>query len=189
MMIALEIQKTIDVMEEVLADDELRDSIEKIAKTCVNAIRNGNKIMFCGNGGSAADSQHLAAELVSRLNFDRAGMAGIALTTDTSALTAIANDYGFEQVFSRQLNAIGKPGDILFAISTSGNSINILKAIEYAHSAQIIVVGMTGEVGGSMRGACQLIIKVPSQETQKIQECHIMIGHIICGLIEKGVFS
>lgn len=144
--------------------------------------------MFAGNGGSAADSQHLAGELVSRFKFDRPGLAAWALTTDSSVLTAIGNDYGYERVFARQLEAVGAPGDILIAISTSGRSLNILKALEESRRKGIVTVGFTGEAGGDMPPLCDHLIRVPSSETPKIQEGHIVLGHIICGLIECQMF-
>jgi len=164
---------------------------EQIADVCVNALRRGNKIMFCGNGGSAADSQHLAAELVGKLNFQRPPLAAMALTTDTSVLTAIGNDYGFDQVFSRQIAAIGKSGDVLIAMSTSGNSENILKAIHFASESNIKVVGKTGKTGGKMvsTNMCDLLFQVHSDDTQKIQEEHMKLGHEYCGLIEKKMFG
>lgn len=162
----------------------------KISDICVQALRNGNKIMFCGNGGSAADSQHLAAELVGKLNFDRPPLAAIALTTDTSILTAIGNDYGFEHVFSRQIEALGKPGDVLIAISTSGNSENILRAIHTAKHLDIKVVGKTGNNGGNMlHSGCDIIYQAPSINTQEIQEMHMKIGHAYCGMIEQKMFG
>lgn len=189
--VAAEIQKTREVIDSILADDKLRDDVEYVASACIKALRNGKKIMFCGNGGSAADSQHLAAELVSRLNFDRPGLGAIALTVDTSALTAVGNDYGFDNIFSRQIEALGQPNDVLIVISTSGNSANILKAIKSARARQITVIGMTGQSGGKMSGSgmCDLLLKIPSFSTQKIQECHIMLGHIFCGMIEERMFA
>lgn len=161
---------------------------ESISNICVRALRAGNKIMFAGNGGSAADSQHLAAELVGRLNFDRPPLAAIALTTDTSALTAIGNDYGFENIFSRQIEAIGKSGDVLIVMSTSGNSPNILKAIEIAKKYNIAVIGKTGKSGGKMTNMCGCLFNAPSDNTQEIQEWHMKIGHTYCGLIEEKMF-
>lgn len=162
-----------------------------IAGICIAALKSGNKIFFCGNGGSAADSQHLAAELVSKLNFDRAALAAIALTTDTSVITAIGNDYGFENIFSRQIEALGKSGDVLFAISTSGNSKNVLKAIQVAKERGIIVIGMTGEDGGKIAemGNCDMLFQAPFVNTQSIQETHIIFGHKVCSLIEEGIFG
>ena len=160
---------------------------QSIANVCVKALRAGNKIFFCGNGGSAADAQHLAAELVGKLNFKRPALAAIALTTDTSILTAIGNDYGFEYIFSRQIEALGKEGDVLIAISTSGNSENVHNAIHAAKDRKIITVGMTGGKGGTMN--CDLIYKATSSNTQEIQEMHIKIGHEFCSIIEQEMFG
>ncbi len=167
----------------------LNNVAEHIAEICIKALRMGNKIVFCGNGGSAADSQHLAAELVSRLNFDRPALAAMALTVDTSVLTAIGNDYGFENIFSRQIEALGKSGDVLIAISTSGNSPNVLKAIETARKYNITVIGKTGERGGKMDDMCHFLYKAPFTETQKIQECHMAVGHEYCAMIERKMFA
>lgn len=161
---------------------------QKIANICVNALKNGHKILFIGNGGSAADSQHLAAELVGKLNYDRAPLDAIALTSNTSVITAIGNDYGYENTFSRQVAAHGKEGDVLIAMSTSGNSENVLKAIETAKNRKMIVIGKTGKLGGKMADMCDLIIQAPSLSTQKIQEYHMQIGHIYCGIIEEELF-
>lgn len=187
--ILLEIQKTLTAVEAVAADSSLLEAVEKVGEICVKALNEGNKIMFCGNGGSAADSQHLSAELVSRLNYNRPGLCAIALTVDTSALTAIGNDYGFENAFSRQVEAVGQKGDVLIAISTSGNSPNILKAIHAAKEKGITVIGKTGKTGGKMAELCDIILKMPSTETPKIQECHMMLGHIYCSLIEEALFG
>jgi D-sedoheptulose 7-phosphate isomerase len=184
-----EISKTKEAVQRVFDDKDLLAEIEKIAKIGAETLKSEKKLLFAGNGGSAADSQHLAAEIVSRLCYDRPALPAIALTTDTSALTAIGNDYGYEDVFSRQLEAVGSEGDIFFAISTSGNSPNILKALLAAKDKNIITVGFTGENGGKMSGLCDYIVKVPSNETPKIQECHIMIGHIICALIEEDIYG
>ncbi len=187
--ITAEIIKTRNTVDTVLGDSALLAEVEIIAGLVTNALKGGNKIMFAGNGGSAADSQHLAAELVSRLNYDRPGLAAIALTTDTSALTAIGNDYGFEHSFARQIEAVGRKGDILVAISTSGNSSNILHALEAARSREITTVGFTGKTGGKMPPLCDKILRIPSTETPKIQECHIMLGHIVCALAEDAIFA
>lgn len=162
---------------------------QKIANICVKALRNGNKIMLCGNGGSAADAQHLAAELVGKLNFKRPPLAAIALTTDTSILTAIGNDYGFEHIFSRQIEALGKERDVLIAISTSGNSENILTALYAARNKDIIRIGLTGKNGEQMVSICDVLYKSPSCNTQQIQEDHIKLGHIFCGIIEQEIFG
>ena len=184
-----ELHKTRNIIDEIISSADLTKKIEQIAKVCEIALRGGHKIIFCGNGGSAADSQHLAAELVGKLNFDRSGLAAIALTTDTSSLTAIGNDYGFENVFSRQLAAVGQKGDVLIAISTSGNSANIINAITVARARGITTIGKTGERGGKMADICDITIKVPSDSTQKIQECHMILGHIYCGMIEERMFK
>ena len=167
----------------------MKDAIAKAATISVDAYRAGNKLLFAGNGGSAADAQHLAGEMVSRFYFDRPGLPAIALTTDTSILTAAGNDYGFEKIFSRQIEANGVKGDVLFAITTSGNSPNILKAIEACRLKGITVIGLTGGTGGAMKDICDLILTVPSNETPIIQESHIMIGHIICALVEEEMFG
>ncbi len=161
------------------------NNIEKCVNIILNSLENGNKVMFCGNGGSAADSQHLAAELVGRYKLDRDPIAAIALTTDTSTITAIANDYSFEDIFLRQIKALGKKNDILYAISTSGNSKNILNAIKQAKEQNIISIGLTGESGGEMKNLCDEIIQVPAKSPDRIQEMHIAIGQIICEIIEN----
>lgn len=187
--IQTEIEKSRATIDAVLRDNALLAQVEKVVAVCVEALKRGNKILFCGNGGSAADSQHLAAELVSRLNYNRPGLASVALTTDTSALTAIGNDYGFENVFSRQIQAIGNKGDVLIAISTSGNSPNVLKALEAARQKGIAAIGKTGSSGGKMKSLCDICLCMPSQETPKIQECHMMLGHIYCAMIEDALFE
>lgn len=164
-------------------------SAKIIAEICVKSLRAGGKIMFIGNGGSAADSQHLAAELVGRLNFDRPPLAGLALTTDTSALTAIGNDYGFENVFSRQIQALGKSGDVLIAMSTSGNSENVLRAIELANIFNITTIGKSGAHGGKMMEIVDKIFCAPFTNTQQIQEWHMKLGHEYCGIIEETLFG
>lgn len=182
-----EIEESIKVKSDIINDKSLLLKIERLANEILTSINNGGKIMFCGNGGSFADSQHLAAEFVSRLRFDRAPLPSIALGTNSSNITAIANDYGYEEVFSREIIAIGKEGDILIPISTSGNSKNILKAIKSAKDKQIKVIGLSGKNGGEMKNLCDLIL-VPSESTEKIQESHIMIGHIICSIVEYEYF-
>lgn len=184
-----EIQKTRSVMLQIVEDEKFLQLIQTVSSQCVTALRNGKKILFCGNGGSAADSQHLAAELVSRLHYDRPGLASIALTTDTSALTAIGNDYSFENLFSRQVEAIGQKGDVLFGFSTSGKSPNILQALTAAKNKGMMTIGMTGRQSPLMHNHCDYVFNVPANETPKIQECHIMIGHIICALIEEEIFG
>ena len=181
------IEASIGVKQAILKDQTLLLSIIEAAKLCVESLQRGNKIIIAGNGGSAADAQHIAAELVGRYNYHRPGLPSIALTTDTSMLTAISNDYGYEKVFERQLQAQGKAGDVFIGISTSGNSKNILLAMKQAKTLDVASIGLMGS-GGDMQSACDLSINVPSTETPYIQECHIMIGHILCGIIEEAIF-
>ena len=183
-----EVSKTLATMNSIADDEAIASAVEQVARRCCAALRAGNKILLAGNGGSAADAQHLAGELVSRLNFDRPGLAAFALTTDTSVLTAIGNDYGYEKVFARQVNAVGVPGDVFIAISTSGRSPNILQALAEARHKGLVTVGLTGRTGGNMPPLCDYCICAPSAETPKIQEGHIVLGHIICGLIECELF-
>jgi len=183
------IQATRSVIDMALADDALLAAVEAAGMLCVDALRQKKKILLAGNGGSAADAQHIAAELVSRLNYDRPGLSAIALTTDTSALTAIGNDYGFERVFARQVEALGQAGDVLIAISTSGNSPNILAALAGARAQKLKTIGLTGKTGGKMAAGCDIVLKMPSARTPNIQECHIMLGHIICQIIEDTLFG
>ncbi|SNV52225.1 D-sedoheptulose 7-phosphate isomerase [Veillonella rodentium] len=159
--------------------------LEFIAAVCKSALSNGNKVLFCGNGGSAADSQHLAAELVGRYKKERKSLPSIALTTDTSIITAIANDYEYNTIFSRQVEGLGKEGDVLIGISTSGNSKNVIEAIKLANQKGIITVGFTGNDGGQMAEFCKYMFNVPSNITARIQEMHILAGHILCELIEE----
>ncbi len=179
---------TAGLFAKLATDDAMARTITDIAERCIIALKSGNKILFAGNGGSAADSQHLAAELVGRFVYDRPGLAAIALTTDTSILTAVGNDYGYEQIFARQVQALGQSGDILIGYSTSGNSANILAAFGAAHSIGITRVGMTGNKGGLICAQSDCLVEVPSPNTARIQEAHIAIGHIICDLIEQTLF-
>ena len=187
--ITQELDMTKSLMEKMLVNETFQNKVLHVSQICIDALNNGNKILFCGNGGSAADSQHLAAELVSRFNFDRPGLPAIALTTDTSALTAIGNDYGYEKVFSRQVEALGRKGDILFGFSTSGRSKNILLAFEAAKAQGLKTIGMLGEDGRDIGMLADEQINIPSQYTPKIQEGHICIGHIICNIIEVALFK
>jgi D-sedoheptulose 7-phosphate isomerase len=159
-----------------------------IAATVVESLRQGGKTLFAGNGGSAGDAQHIAGEFVSRLNFDRAPLAGIALTTDSSVLTAIGNDYGYADVFSRQVAGLGRRGDVFVAITTSGNSPNIIKAARTARELGIVTVGFTGRGGGILVSECDLCLHVPSDSTPLIQQVHIVAAHLICGLVEQAMF-
>ncbi len=184
-----EIDKTLQVLQVIRQDPVLLTQVETIAQRCTSALTAGHKILLAGNGGSAADAQHLAAELVSRLSYDRPALSAIALTTDTSALTAIGNDYSFENLFSRQVEALGNAGDVLIAISTSGKSPNILRALEVATHRQMITIGFTGMQAPLMAERCDLLLSVPSSSTPKIQEGHIVLGHIIFALIEEAIFG
>ena len=154
-----------------------------------SALKQGQKILFVGNGGSAADAQHLAAEIVGRFERERSGLAALALTTDSSTLTSIANDYGFESIFSRQLEALGQEGDVFIAISTSGNSPNLVQAVEVAKAKGLVTIGMLGKTGGDLKALVDECLIVPSENTARIQEAHILIGHILCQLVEESLFS
>jgi D-sedoheptulose 7-phosphate isomerase len=184
-----EISDSIHVKQKILGDEALVDLVRQVADACIAAYQRGNRVLLAGNGGSAADAQHLAAEFVSRYGFDRPGLASIAFTTDTSMLTAIGNDYGFERIFSRQLEANGRKGDVFIGISTSGNSPNVLHALQRARELGIIAVGLTGQGGAKMQPVCDYCILVPSTSTPRIQESHIMLGHIICGMVEAALFA
>ena len=183
-----EINDSISVKQKILEDAALVHSIHDVADECVAAYRRGNRVLLAGNGGSAADAQHIAAEFVSRYAFDRPGLPAIAFTTDTSILTAIGNDYGYEQIFRRQLEANGRQGDVFIGISTSGNSPNVLAALQSARELGIVTVGLTGQGGEKMKAFCDYCIHVPSTSTPRIQESHILLGHIICGLVEDILF-
>lgn len=183
------LDKLVNTFTTIRESEALLSSVERITERCISALRHNKKILFAGNGGSAADSQHLAAELVSRLQYNRPGLASVALTTDTSALTAIGNDYGFEHVFSRQLESIAQPGDVLIAISTSGKSPNIIRALQAARVKQLVTVGFTGANPNMMFDYCDEILSIPSKETPTIQECHIAFGHIICEAIEETIYG
>lgn len=177
------------VKEQILKDENLITLIKNASLEVIKAYRNGNKTLLAGNGGSAADAQHIAGEFVSRFYFDRPGIASIALSTDTSILTAISNDYGYENLFARQVQAQGVKGDVFIGISTSGNSKNILKALELCKQKEIISIGLSGASGGAMNELCDYCIKVPSTCTPRIQEAHILIGHIICAIVEEELFG
>ncbi|EOH6966023.1 D-sedoheptulose 7-phosphate isomerase [Campylobacter jejuni] len=177
------------VKEQILKDENLITLIKNALLEVIKAYKNGNKTLLAGNGGSAADAQHIAGEFVSRFYFDRPGIASIALTTDTSILTAIGNDYGYENLFARQVQAQGVKGDVFIGISTSGNSKNILKALEFCKQKEIISIGLSGASGGAMNELCDYCIKVPSTCTPRIQEAHILIGHIICAIVEEELFG
>lgn len=183
-----QISASIATKQALLADEYLLSQIERLAEQCVAALRSGAKIIFAGNGGSFADAQHLSAEFVSRFKFDRAPLASVTLGANSSAISAIGNDYGYEQVFARELEAVSKPGDFFIAISTSGNSQNILAAVAKAADLGIATVCLTGLSGGKALTMCDCL-RMPSNETARIQECHITIGHIVCGLVEERIFA
>ena len=183
-----EFGKTLANFKAMAEDAALRQQIVQAVALCVVALRAGNKIMFAGNGGSAADAQHWAGELVSRFYYDRPGLPAIALTTDTSILTAIGNDYGYDYTFARQIEALGQKGDVFVAISTSGRSKNILRGLDASEQKGVKVIGFTGADGGDMAERCEVCFKVPSNETPRIQEGHEFIGHLLCALIESEIF-
>ena len=184
-----QIKKSYETKQALYENDDLLNKIEEVAQKCVDLYRTDKKTILAGNGGSAADAQHIAAELVGRYGFDRPSIPSLSLTTDTSNLTAIGNDYGYDQVFSRQLEGMGQEGDIFIGISTSGNSINIIKAFESAKKKNIMTVALTGRDGGEMAKVADIALIVPSNSTPRIQESHILIGHIICDIIEKEIFG
>jgi len=183
------ISESIQVKQNILENPDLLSKISRVSQEIINAFKNDKKVLFCGNGGSAADAQHIAAELSGRFYFDREPLFAEALHVNTSYLTAVANDYSYDEVFSRLVKAKGRAGDILIGISTSGNSKNVIKAIEVANEKGMITIGMTGKTGGKMKEICKYLINVPSTDTPRIQEAHIMIGHIICEIVEKVLFG
>lgn len=187
--ITAQVVDTLRLMSIVLEDKVLLSRVEASAVACIDSIKHGGKILLAGNGGSAADAQHIAGELVSRFAFDRPGLPAIALTTDSSILTSIGNDYGYEKLFARQIQAIGNKGDVFIGYSTSGKSPNILRAFEEAHSRGLLCIGFTGNRGGAMQELCEYLLELPSSETPKIQEGHLVLGHILCGLIENAIFK
>ncbi len=183
------IKQSIDVKEKIIQDNSLLQKIEEATIAIIKAYQNDNKVLLCGNGGSAADAQHVAAEFSGRFYFDRAPLYAEALHVNTSFVTAVANDYGYDQVYARMIDGCGRKGDILMAFSTSGNSDNILKAIESAKNRGMFVIGFTGETGGKMKDQCDCLLNVPSSDTPRIQESHITIAHTICEFVEKGLFK
>lgn len=183
------IEASIHVKQQLLGDEILLERIAAVTEAITTAFRNGNKVLFCGNGGSAADAQHLAAEFSGRFYSDRNPLPSEALHCNTSYLTAVANDYGYDVVYSRMIKGLGKAGDILVGLSTSGNSVNIIKAFEEAKSAGMITVAFTGAGGGKMKEQADYLINVPSTDTPRIQESHIMVGHIVCQLVEASLFN
>ena len=177
------------VMTAMLSDERLNASLEAATRACIACLQTGGKILLAGNGGSAADAQHIAGEFVSRFAFDRPGLPAIALTVDTSILTAIGNDYGYEKLFTRQVQALGNKGDVFIGYSTSGKSPNIIAAFAEARSKGLVCIGLTGNRGGPMLELCDHLLEVPSSDTPKIQEGHLVLGHILCGLVEQAIFK
>jgi D-sedoheptulose 7-phosphate isomerase len=182
------LRRSRDAVQAAIDDPAFVATLAAIAEVAANALAGGYKLLLAGNGGSAADAQHLAGEFLARFNYDRAPVAAVALTTDSSVLTAISNDYGYEQVFARQIRGLGNAGDVLFALSTSGRSRNILRAIEAARDKRLTIVGLTGRSGGEMRRHCDICLLAPSDSTPLIQQIHIIAGHIICGIVEERLF-
>jgi len=183
------IKSTIETKKKILESQDILETIEKISDEIVHSFRNKGKVLLCGNGGSAADAQHIAAEFSGKFYLNRKPLFAQALHTNSSFLTAVANDYSYEEVFARAVEAMGREGDVLLAISTSGNSPNVIRAVEKANALKVITIGLTGESGGKMAGLCKYLIKVPSADTPRIQESHILIGHIICEIVEKEIFN
>ena len=187
--ISQSIQQSIAAKQAILNDSDFQARIQQAAEMITASLRNGGKIHFCGNGGSAADAQHLAAELSGRFYFDRPPLNAEALHCNTSYLTAVGNDYGYDFIFSRLLRGTAKAGDVIVGISTSGNSKNILNAFELAKEMGVKIIAMTGETGGAMKEFADILLNVPSKDTPRIQESHILIGHIICELVETEIFG
>ena len=182
------IQASIDVKQLLLTDEKIIATIQHCVEVIVDAFKNGNKVLFCGNGGSAADAQHLAAEFSGRFYIDREALPAEALHCNSSYITAVGNDYGYEHIYSRMIKGIGQKGDVLVGLSTSGNSVNILKAIGTAKEKGMTTIGFTGATGGKMKNECDILLNVPSTDTPRIQESHILLGHIICQLVEEQYF-
>ena len=182
------ISASIQLKEELLSREELLITLEKIVEAILLCYSSGGKVLWCGNGGSAADAQHLAAELSGRFYYDRPPLSSEALHVNTSYITAVANDYNYDEIYARLIRGSGKPGDILIGLSTSGNSRNVIKALQVANETGIVTVGFTGTTGGEMKDHCQFLINIPSTDTPRIQECHMLIGHTICEIIEKTLF-
>lgn len=182
------IQASIDTKNRVLSDQTLIDTVAQVAEAMTVAFQNGKKVLFCGNGGSAADAQHLAAEFSGRFYYDRPPLYSEALHVNSSYVTAVGNDYSYDVIYSRMVQAMGREGDVLVGISTSGNSTNVIKALEVANELGMITVGMTGETGGKMKDVSKFLLNIPSKDTPRIQECHILLGHILCEIVEAKVF-
>lgn len=183
------IQSSIDVKQQVLANTGLLQTVADVAERIVAAFKKGNRVYFCGNGGSAADAQHLAAEFSGRFYTDRKALPAEALHSNSSYITAVANDYSYDVVYARLIDGIGNPGDVLVGLSTSGNSVNVVRAFETARAMGIVTVGFTGAAGGNMKALSDYLINVPSTDTPRIQESHILLGHIVCQLVEEAYFK
>jgi len=183
------LKESVELLNDFAKGPEYRALLVQLAETITNAFRSGNKVLIAGNGGSAGDAQHIAGEFISRLFFDHAPLPAIALTVDTSVMTAVGNDYGFDKVFERQVLGLGKPGDVFIGISTSGKSPNVLRALDAARQMGMISIGFTGKTGGTMVEKCDLILRAPSDKTALIQQIHIVAAHIICGLAEAKMFG
>ena len=186
-LISDDIRDSIEVKQKILSDRLLLEQISRLTLDCHNSLKRGGKIIFAGNGGSFADAQHLSSEFVSRFRFDRAPLASLTLATNSSSISAISNDYGYEKVFARELEAVAHPQDVFIPITTSGNSSNVLEAIEVSSHLKIRTVCLTGESGGAAKDLCECL-KIPSCDTARIQECHILVGHILCGMVESMFF-
>jgi len=183
------ISSSISLKQQVLADEQIIKAVQKSVELIVDAFKAGNKVLFCGNGGSAADAQHLAAEFSGRFHIDSAALPAEALHCNTSYLTAVANDYSYDLIYARLVQGIGTKGDILIGLSTSGNSKNIVEAFKIAKEKEMITIGFTGETGGAMKSLSDHLINIPSTDTPRIQECHMLLGHIVCQLVEEKLFS
>lgn len=182
------VQASIDTKTRVMADEALLGTVAQVAEAMTTAFQNGKKVLFCGNGGSAADAQHLAAEFSGRFYYDRPPLFSEALHVNSSYVTAVGNDYSYDVIYSRLVQAMGREGDVLVGISTSGNSTNVVKALEVANELGMITVAMTGETGGKMKDVSKFLINIPSKDTPRIQECHILLGHVMCEIVEANVF-
>lgn len=182
------IEDSISLKSKILADENILSKVDKVSSAIIKCYQEKGKVLFCGNGGSAADSQHLAAELSGRYYYDRPPLSADALHVNTSYLTAVANDYSYEEVYARLLQGVGNEGDIIIGLSTSGNSSNILKALKVAKEKKMFTVGFTGDGGGEMAEHCDILIAIPSKDTPRIQECHMLIGHAICHIVELSLF-
>ena len=183
------IQESIDIKQSLLQDEKLLHALEEVTADLTQVFKDGGKALFCGNGGSASDAQHLAAEFSGRFYLEREPLFAEALHVNTSFLTAVSNDYGYEEAYARMVRAAGRKGDMLFALSTSGNSPNIIRAIDDARKIGMKIVGMTGQTGGAMRDKCDYLLNIPSTNTPRIQEAHILLGHIVCEIVERNVFA